>query len=227
MNFSFDWQAAIASIPALLSGLPLTLLISAIGVAIGMALGIGFGLLRLSRSRLARLLAITYIELFRGSPVLVQVLFLFYGLPAILGQPLAPLTAAIAAIALNSGAYISEVVRGGILSIDKGQREAGYSLGMGPVQTFASVVWPQTLRRITPALGNQAITSIKDTSLFSVIGIGELVRQGQIHIAATFHALEVYFMIALLYLAITLSLSLAISMYEKSQFPRHSAKAAQ
>lgn len=226
MNFQFDWNAAIASLPTLLSGLPLTLLISLSGVAIGMVLGVLFGLLRLSKSTPVRLFAIAYIELFRGSPVLVQVLFLFYGLPAILGHPLAPLTAAIAAIALNSGAYISEVVRGGIVSIDKGQREAGNSLGMGPVQTFISVIWPQTLRRITPALGNQAITSIKDTSLLSVIGIGELVRQGQIYIAATFKALEVYFMIAMLYLAITLVLSFLISMYEKKQSIGQTGKAA-
>ena len=158
MNFYFDWHAAIASIPALLSGIPMTLLISFCGVALGMGIGVGFGLLRLSSSRVIRLLALAYVEIFRGTPVLVQVLFIFYGLPAIIGHPLAPLTAAIAAIALNSGAYISEVVRGGIRSIDKGQSEAGFSLGLGPVQTFTSIVWPQTLRRITPALGNQAIT---------------------------------------------------------------------
>ncbi|MDB6047709.1 MAG: amino acid transporter permease [Pseudomonas sp.] len=217
MNFQFDWHAALDCIPSLLSGLPLTLLISVVGVLIGMFLGVAFGMLRLAPQWYLRMVAVVYIEVFRGTPVLVQVLFIFYGLPSIIGFPLDPLTAAIAAIAVNSGAYISEVVRGGVSSIDKGQQEAGLSLGLGPVQTFAQIIWPQALKRMAPALGNQAITSIKDTSLFSVIGIGELVRQGQIYIAATFNALEVYLVIGLFYLALTLSLSVLIHLYERSQ----------
>lgn len=217
MSFQFDWQAAVDCIPTLASGLPMTLMISVAGVLLGMVLGVGFGLLRLAPRWYLRMLAIIYIEVFRGTPVLVQVLFIFYGLPALLGAPLDPMTAAIASIALNSGAYISEVVRGGVGSIDPGQREAGLSLGMGPAQTFTSIIWPQALKRMAPALGNQGITSIKDTSLFSVIGIGELVRQGQVYIAATFSALEVYLMIGVFYLAITLSLSALITLYERSQ----------
>ncbi|MGI4840594.1 MAG: amino acid ABC transporter permease [Janthinobacterium lividum] len=217
MSFQFDWQAAVDCIPTLASGLPMTLMISVAGVLLGMVLGVGFGLLRLAPRWYLRTLAIIYIEVFRGTPVLVQVLFIFYGLPALLGAPLDPMTAAIASIALNSGAYISEVVRGGVGSIDPGQREAGLSLGMGPAQTFTSIIWPQALKRMAPALGNQGITSIKDTSLFSVIGIGELVRQGQVYIAATFSALEVYLMIGVFYLAITLSLSALINFYERSQ----------
>ena len=154
-------------------------------------------------------------EVFRRTPVLVQDLFIFYGLPTLLGGPIDALTAGIAAIALNAGAYISEIVRGGVQSIERGQREAGLSLGLSAPQTFRYVIWPQALRRMIPALGNQGIVSIKDTSLFSVIGVGELVRQGQVYIANTFTALEVYFMIALLYLAITLSLSLALSLLER------------
>jgi len=222
MNFNFSWQAALSSIPALLAGLPMTLLISFCGVAIGLCLGVVIGLLRLAPYRIIRYLTIIYIEVFRGTPILVQVLFIFYGLPSLIGHPLAPIVAAIAAIALNSAAYIAEVVRGGVRSIDRGQREAGFSLGLGPVQTFSSIIWPQTLRNITPALGNQIITSVKDTSLFSVIGIGEIVRQGQIYIASTFDALEVYFMIGVFYLIITLVLSLSISLFDSS---RRSAQA--
>ncbi len=154
MNFNFSWQAALSSIPALLAGLPMTLLISFCGVAIGLCLGVVIGLLRLAPYRIIRYLTIIYIEVFRGTPILVQVLFIFYGLPSLIGHPLAPIVAAIAAIALNSAAYIAEVVRGGVRSIDRGQREAGFSLGLGPVQTFSSIIWPQTLRNITPALGN-------------------------------------------------------------------------
>lgn len=215
VTFQFDWQAAFASIPYLLKGIPYTLLISFGGLAIGFLIGIFFGLLRISPMHWLRWPAIAYIEIFRGTPVLVQVLFIFYGLPQLLGGPIDAVTAGIAAIAVNSGAYISEVVRGGVQSIERGQREAGLSLGLSRVQTFRYVIWPQAFRRMIPALGNQGIISIKDTSLFAVIGVGELVRQGQIYIATTFTALEVYLMVALLYLAITLTLSLALRMLER------------
>ncbi len=213
-SFQFDWQAAFDSLPYLLEGIPWTLAISFTGLLIGFFIGIAFGLLSLNASRLLRWPAVAYIEVFRGTPVLVQVLFIFYGLPQLLGGPIDAITAAIAAIALNAGAYISEIVRGGVQSIDKGQTEAGLSLGLTRRQTFYYVVWPQALRRMIPSLGNQAIVSIKDTSLFSVIGVGELVRQGQIYIASTFTALEVYSMVALLYLTITLSLSLLLRWFE-------------
>ncbi|MFX0543080.1 amino acid ABC transporter permease [Roseovarius sp. S4756] len=214
-SFQFDWQAAFASIPYLLEGIPYTLLISFGGLAIGFVIGIIFGLMRISPTAWLRVPAITYIEVFRGTPVLVQVLFIFYGLPQLLGGPIDALTAGIAAIAVNSGAYISEVVRGGVQSIERGQREAGVSLGLSRFQTFRYIIWPQGFRRMIPALGNQAIISIKDTSLFAVIGVGELVRQGQIYIATTFNALEVYLMVALMYLAITLTLSLCLRMLER------------
>ena len=214
VNFQFDWQAAIASIPHLLTGIPWTLLISFGGLAIGFVIGIIFGLLRINPLRVLRWPAIAYIEVFRGTPVLVQVLFIFYGLPQLLGGPINAVVAGIAAIALNAGAYISEIVRGGVQSIEKGQREAGLSLGLSRIDTFRYIIWPQALRRMIPALGNQGIVSIKDTSLFSVIGVGELVRQGQVYIATTFTAL-VYFMVAMLYLVITLSLSIALRLLER------------
>jgi glutamine transport system permease protein len=215
VTFQFDWHAAISSIPYLLTGIPYTLLISFGGLAIGFLIGILFGLLRISPVAWLRIPAIAYIEIFRGTPVLVQVLFIFYGLPQIIGGPVNALVAGIAAIAVNSGAYISEIVRGGVQSIERGQREASLSLGLSRTQSFRYVIWPQAFRRMIPSLGNQGIISIKDTSLFSVIGVGELVRQGQIYIATTFSALEVYLMVAMLYLAITLSLSLALRLLER------------
>ncbi|GAA3896570.1 ABC transporter permease subunit [Halomonas cibimaris] len=215
VTFNFDWAAALASIPHLLPGIPWTLLISFGGLAVGFVIGIVFGLMRISPLRWMRWLAVVYIEVFRGTPILVQVLFIFYGLPQLLGGPIDALTAGIAAIAVNSGAYISEIVRGGVQSIARGQREAALSLGLSSRQAFRYVIWPQALRRMIPPLGNQAIISIKDTSLFSVIGVGELVRQGQIYIATTFTAMEVYFMVALLYLAITWTLSIVLAQLER------------
>ncbi|MGB2130106.1 MAG: amino acid ABC transporter permease [Marinobacterium sp.] len=214
-QFQFDWQAAINAFPFLLKGLPYTLMISFGGLIIGFLLGILFGLLSINRRWYLRWPATAYIEIFRGTPILVQVLFIFYGLPDLVGSPIEPVTAAIAAIAFNSGAYISEVVRGGVQSIAKGQREAGLSLGLSRTQTFWSIIWPQAFRRMIPPLGNQAIVSIKDTSLFSVIGVGELVRQGQVYIANTFTAFEVYFAVAIIYLVITLSLSFLLRLIER------------
>ncbi|PSL16210.1 amino acid ABC transporter membrane protein (PAAT family) [Marinobacterium halophilum] len=214
-QFQFDWQAALDAVPFLLKGAPYTLMISFGGLLVGFALGILFGLLSLNRRWYLRWPATAYIEVFRGTPILVQVLFIFYGLPDLIGAPIDPITAAIAAIAFNSGAYISEVVRGGVQSIAKGQREAGLSLGLSRTQTFWTIIWPQAFRRMIPPLGNQAIVSIKDTSLFSVIGVGELVRQGQVYIANTFTAFEVYFVVAIMYLIITLSLSFLLRLIER------------
>jgi glutamine transport system permease protein len=213
-GFQFNWQAAFASIPPLLSGLPYTIEISFVGLVIGFVIGVVIGMMSLMRSFIIRWPAFAYIEVFRGTPILVQVLFIYYGLPQMLGHPINALVAGIAAIAVNSGAYISEVVRGGVKSIAKGQREAGLSLGLSPPQTFTYIIWPQALKRMIPPLGNQAIVSIKDTSLFSVIGVGEMVRQGQLYIATTFNAFETYFMVAILYLIITLSLSILLRVIE-------------
>lgn len=165
-QFQFDWQAAIHAIPFLAKGIPYTLMISFGGLAIGFVLGILFGLLSINKSWFLRWPAIAYIEIFRGTPILVQVLFIFYGLPDLIGGPIDPLTAGIAAIALNSGAYISEVVRGGVQSIDKGQTEAGLSLGLSRTQTFWSIIWPQAFRRMIPPLGNQALSASKTRPCF-------------------------------------------------------------
>lgn len=215
-NFQFNWQAAIDSLPFLASGIPMTLLISFSGIVIGFILSIAVGLMSLSRKRWVKWPAVGYIEIFRGTPILVQVLFIFYGLPQLIGSPINAVYAGIAAITVNAGAYFAEIVRGGVQSVDKGQKEAGLSSGMSPTLTFIYIVWPQALRRMIPALGNQCIVSIKDTSLFSVIGVAELVRQGQIYIATTFNALEVYLMVAILYLIITTILSLLLRWLEHS-----------
>lgn len=209
-----DLQGAI---PFLLTGLQLTVEITVIGLIIGFVIGLFAGLASLSPTRWVRWPASAYMEFFRGTPILVQALFIFYGLPSVIGRPIPAFSAGAAAIALNSGAYICEIVRGGIISIEKQQREAGLAVGLSNAQTFRYVIWPQAFRRIIPPLGNQGIISLKDTSVFSVIGVGELVRQGQIYIATTFNAFEIYFVVALMYLAITLTFSFFLRRLEKRQ----------
>lgn len=205
------------AMPYLLVGLKLTVEITVIGLFIGFLIGLVTGLATLSPTRAIRWPAVVYLEIFRGTPILVQALFIFYGLPDVLGRPIPAFGAGVAAIALNSGAYISEIVRGGVKSIERDQKEAGLAIGLSGFQTFRYIIWPQALRRIVPPLGNQGIISLKDTSVFSVIGVGELVRQGQVYIAVTFNAFEIYFVVAMLYLVITLSFSFVLRNIERRQ----------
>jgi glutamine transport system permease protein len=119
------------------------------------------------------------------------------------------------AIAVNSGAYIAEIVRGSIQSINTGQMEAGRSIGLTHLQTMLYIIWPQAFKRMIPPLGNQFIISLKDTSLLVVIGVGELTRQGQEIIAVNFRAFEVWLTVAIMYLCMTLTLSQVLRMYER------------
>ncbi len=205
------------AMPYLLAGLRLTVEITLVGLILGFIIGLLTGLATLSPTRWLRWPGTAYMEFFRGTPILVQALFIFYGLPDLIARPIPAFAAAVAAIALNSGAYICEIVRGGVKSIERGQREAGLSIGMSRFQAFRYVIWPQALRRIVPPLGNQGIISLKDTSVFSVIGVGELVRQGQVYIAVTFNAFEIYFVVAMMYLVITLTFSFFLRKLEKRQ----------
>ena len=126
-----------------------------------------------------------------------------------------PLVAGVTAIAVNAGAYIAEIVRGAIQSMDRGQTEAGRSIGLTHFQTMIYVIWPQAFRRMIPPLGNQFIISLKDTSLLVVIGVGELTRQGQEIIAVNFRAFEVWFTVAIIYLAMTMFIAKLLNMVEK------------
>ena len=217
MSFPLSISDIRDAMPFLLEGLQLTVEITVLGLILGFILGLFTGLATLSPTRWLRWPGTAYMEFFRGTPILVQALFIFYGLPDLIGHPIPAFAAAVAAITLNSGAYICEIVRGGVQSIERSQREAGLSIGLSNAQTFRYIIWPQALRRIVPPLGNQGIISLKDTSVFSVIGVGELVRQGQVYIASTFNAFEIYFVIAIMYLVITLTFSFFLRRLEKRQ----------
>ena len=217
MQIPFSLVDAEQAMPFLLEGLKLTLEITVMGLAIGFAIGLIMGISTLAPSRLIRWPAVAYVEIFRGTPILVQALFIFFGLPDAIGHPIPAFAAGVAAIALNSGAYTSEIVRGGVQSIERAQREAGLSVGLSRYQTFRYVIWPQAFRRIIPPLGNQGIISLKDTSVFSVIGVGELVRQAQVYIAVTFNAFQTYFIVAIIYLIITLSFSTLLRHMERQR----------
>ncbi|MFA9561964.1 MAG: amino acid ABC transporter permease [Nitrospirota bacterium] len=214
-NFDFAYHVMWESVPMLMEGLRYTIIITAGGLFFGFILGVASGLMKLSRNPILPRIAGVYIETIRGTPLMVQVMFLYFGLPLLLGMRIPPLTASIIAIAVNAGAYIAEVVRGAVQSIEKGQVEAGRSIGLSRSQTMLYIVWPQAFRRMIPPLGNQFIISLKDTSLLVVIGMGELTRTGQEIIADNFRAFEVWLTVAIIYLAITRTLSYALSVLER------------
>lgn len=211
----FDWLGIIEFLPQLLTGLYYTLLISIIGLLIGFGLGVIFGIGRVSKNKLYYGVSTIYVEIIRGTPVLVQAIWIFFALPLIIGFTLNSIVAGIIVIAINSGAYIAEIVRGAIESITKGQMEAGRSLGLNESQTMRHIIWPQALKRMIPPLGNQFIISIKDTSLLSVILVPELIYQGRLIASNNFNAVEIYTMVAVFYLVITLSLSIILRMIER------------
>lgn len=213
--WDFNWVGVLDFTPQLFTGLGYTLLVSVVGLIIGFILGAIFGLGRLSRFKVMNAIARIYIEVIRGTPMLVQAIWLFYALPLIIGYTLPPLVAGIIVIGVNSGAYIAEIVRGAVQSIDAGQMEAGRSLGMNQRITMFKVIWPQAFRRMIPPLGNQFIISIKDTSLLSVILVPELLFQGRTIASNHFNAVEIYTLVAVFYLAITLTLSFVLGRLER------------
>ncbi|MGI6638538.1 MAG: amino acid ABC transporter permease [Desulfobulbus sp.] len=215
MAFQFEPAIVLETIPMLMRGLKLTVEITVGGLFFGFFLGSGAGLMKISRNGLVRLLAGSYIESIRGTPMLVQAMFLYYGVPLAIGIRIAPITAGIIIIAVNSGAYIAEIVRGAVQSINPGQMEAGRSIGLTHTQAMFFVVWPQALKRMIPPLGNQFIISLKDTSLLMVIGVGELMRTGQEITAVNFRAFEVYMAVGLVYLAMTMTIAKLMKMMEK------------
>jgi glutamine transport system permease protein len=211
----FDWAGVIDFWPELMTGLYYTLLISVVGLVIGFILGAIFGLGRISKNKFVYGISTVYIEIIRGTPVLVQAIWIYYALPLIIQHNMDSILAGIIVIAINSGAYIAEIVRGAVESIAKGQMEAGRSLGLNHRQTMWHIIWPQALKRMIPPLGNQFIISIKDTSLLSVILVPELIFQGRLIAANHFNAVEIYTTVALFYLAITLTLSIVLRIIER------------
>lgn len=213
MNFDskYIWE----SLPLLLQGLQLTLIISLSGLLGGFLIGLLAGICRALGGRITKTLSLIFVELIRGTPIMVQVMFIYFALPMVIPIRIDPITAAIMTIVINSGTYIAEITRGAILSINKGFKEASLAMGLSQRSTLWHVIMPLALRRMIPALGNQWIISIKDTSLFIVIGVAELTRQGQEIIAGNFRALEVWTAVAMIYLLVTLCLSFLLKQLEK------------
>ena len=211
----FDLSLVTDSLPLLLQGALVTLEITALAVGLGLVFGLVAALAQLSKFAPLRLIAKVYVDFIRGTPLLVQIFIIYFALPVIIGHRIDPFFAAVAACSINSGAYVAEIFRAGIQSIDIGQMRAGLSLGMNWTMTMRYIILPQAFKRIIPPLGNEFIAMLKDSSLVSVIGFEELTRSGQLIIAETYGSLEIWSAVAIIYLVMTLTITRIVSVLEK------------
>ena len=213
-----NWQLSISSIPTLLRGAILTIEFTAIAVSCGTVIGLLLAICRLSKHKYLAWPAAIYVDFFRGTPLLVQLLLIGYGAPQVLNFTTPDnwfYVAGVIALSLNSGAYITEIFRAGIQSIDRGQTEAARSLGMSQAQSMISVILPQAFKRVVPPLGNEFIAMLKDSSLLSVLAIQELLLSGKLIVGRTYQPFPVYIAVAAIYLVMTLVISRFVNYTER------------
>ena len=225
----FGWVGFLAKQygPLFLRGTANTLLIAITGTILGFLIGLLVAIARTihlgpkasawKRVPVKILHAVlgVYIEVFRGTPMIVQAMVIYYGALQYLGLDMPRLVAAIFIVSINTGAYMAEIIRGGIISIDKGQTEAAHSIGLTHWQTMVSVVLPQAIRNIMPSIGNEFVVNIKDSSVLNVISVTELFFQAKSATGAYFRYFETYFIIALIYLTLTFSITRILRLIEK------------
>lgn len=210
MNFNF----ILKELPFLLKGSILTIQLAVITIFLGTFLGIILAFCKISKNKLLSFIATFYIWIFRGTPLLLQLFFFYNALPG-MGISMDAFTAAVLGLSLNCAAYMSEIIRGGIIAIDKGQFEASKALGFTYFQTMTKIILPQTFRVIIPPVGNEFIAMLKDTSLVSSIAMTELMKTTTNISSATFKFPEMYFSAACLYLLMTTLFTAGFSIIEK------------
>lgn len=202
------------ALPLLVQGLAITLFLGITSFAAGAVLGLLLALARLSTRRWLRTLAVAYVSIFRGTPMLVQILLIYFGLPQ-LGIVLEPIPSALLALSLNAASYLSENFRSGILGVERGQREAASAIGMTYVQALRRIILPQALRIATPAVGNRFVALMKDTSLASVVTVVDLTRVAEQVGSATFRYIEMFVIVALVYWVVNTVLSVGQESLER------------
>jgi His/Glu/Gln/Arg/opine family amino acid ABC transporter permease subunit len=207
-------EALLGAVPFLLDGARVTILLSVVALALGLGLGLLAAVARLAPYRPLRWTAQFYIDVVRGTPLLVQLFLIYYGLPQF-GILIPAFPAAVIGLGMNYGAYLAEVFRGGLLAVDSGQWEAAASLGMSQPTMLRTIILPQAIRVALPGVGNYAISMLKDTALAATVTVGELVRQAQLRIAINFHSFEIYLVAALFYLVMSYPLTLLVKQLER------------
>ena len=205
----------VTTMPVLLGGLKLTVILTIASLAIAIVLGLIFGFFRVSHSRVLRGIGVGYVDVFRGTPLLVQAFFIYFGIPAVLDITISAIAAGIITLGLNAGAYMAEIIRGGIESVDKGQMEAARSLGLSYKTSMRKVVLPQAVRTMTPSFINQFVITLKDTSILSVIGIAELTQTGKIIIARNLESFNMWLIVGAMYFVIIMLLTKLSNRLEK------------
>jgi His/Glu/Gln/Arg/opine family amino acid ABC transporter permease subunit len=216
-HFQFRWDMVAQRWDWLATGLAMTIYLTVVSMAVALVFGLILALFRMAKFRPVSLAAQLYIDIFRAVPLFVFIIWLYYGLPIVLGINFAPVTAGVICLSMQYAAWLAEIYRAGIGAIGKGQREAAASLGLSPVQTFRDVVFPQTLRIIIPPIGNNFVGMLKDSSLVSVIGVFELVREATLAVSLTFRPFEFYTTVAVIYIVLTRVLSYGTMMLERRQ----------
>ncbi|WP_026368625.1 amino acid ABC transporter permease [Aminiphilus circumscriptus] len=211
--YTTNWSVIPQNLPLFLEGVRLTLTISALSLVLSLPIGIFAGLCRVSRNRVIAFFSACYVEFFRGVPLLVLLIWIFFVLGRFLR--LGAYWSAIVGLAIFSGAFVAEVVRAGIQAVPKGQMEAARASGMTYIQAMKLVILPQAIRKVLPPLASQFIILIKDSSLVSVISVVDLTLIGKNLVATTFRSLEVWSFIALLYFVMTFGLSKIIALLER------------
>jgi His/Glu/Gln/Arg/opine family amino acid ABC transporter permease subunit len=207
MSYTFQFDVVWRNLGFLLSGVELTLLVTVGALTTGSVLGLVVALGRMSRRPLLRMPAIAYIEVFRNTPALIQLMWMYYCLPILTGLEMSAVTSATVALAVNGAAYIAEIIRGGIQGVDRGQVEAARTLGMSYAQTMRKVVLPQAFRRMIPPYVNESVSILKFSSLVSVLGVADLTYQAQVLSTTSFRPIEIFTFIALVYLVLCSALA--------------------
>lgn len=210
-----DLKLMLDYIPRYLAGAKVTIELTIASLIIGILGGLIIAICRISHILILRKIAEIYISVIRGTPLLLQIVFIYYSLPS-MGISLSAMASGICGLSINTAAYMAETIRGGILAVDKGQREAAYTLGYSGIQTYIHIILPQTFKIILPQIGNTSIAMIKDTSLVSVITITELMRTAQVSYAINFRPLESYLLAAIIYYILSTIVSRIFAAVEKA-----------
>lgn len=210
---SFDVGFLLRTVDAIAEGLRMTIVLAVPALLLSAAWGVPLVMVLMSKSKLPSLLARSYVEVVRNTPVLVQMFFIYFG-SGMAGFPLPGYVAGLLALVLQNGGYIAEIYRGGIQSISQRQTEAGLALGFMPRATFGLIVLPQAVRKVIPPLSNQGVLIIKDTSLVATISVAEMTFQARLMADRTAAVFEIFFVLALFYLALTTVFSLLMRLVE-------------
>ena len=202
MDYTWDFRVVADGFPLLLRGVVVTVELWVVAFATGLVLGFAISLARVSERVWINAPAIGFVEVFRNTPVLIQLIWFYYAFPIVLGQQLTPFVAAVLALTLNTAAYCAEIFRGGIVSIERGQWEGAKAIGMTRAMTMRRIIVPQVMKRMLPAFTNRGIELAKVTSLASLLAVNELMYQGRLLSSTYYRPLEILTVVALVYLVL-------------------------